>query len=173
MQFSYHVIIQDLFRSLDKEFVVLNNRSISLGQTSKQGRYKCCLQVYLTIFPDCEMLIGPYTRYVRIENLCLFKKITLHIRTPVACVLLFRIKNIILTTSSRYHYDSKRQWICQCSRNSLSILTNVLFIGEFIANSDAKLSFSDNTYSKMSCRKFWLKTLWNTIYRFISILNNI
>jgi hypothetical protein len=31
MQFSYHVIIQHLFRPLDKEFVILNNRSISLG----------------------------------------------------------------------------------------------------------------------------------------------
>jgi hypothetical protein len=68
MQFSYHVVIQHLFRPLDKEFVVLDNRNISLGQTFKQGRYKCCLQVYLTIFLDCEMLIGPYTRYVCIEN---------------------------------------------------------------------------------------------------------
>jgi hypothetical protein len=74
MQFSYHVVIQHLFRPLDKEFVVLNNCSISIGQIFKQGRYKCCLQVYLTIFPDREMLIGPYTRYVCIENLCLFKK---------------------------------------------------------------------------------------------------
>jgi hypothetical protein len=48
------------------------------------------------------MLIGPYTGYARIENLCLFKKVTLHICTPVACVLLFRINNIILTTSFRY-----------------------------------------------------------------------
>jgi hypothetical protein len=84
MQFSYHVAIQHLFRPLNKElhlfrplnkeFVVLNNRSISLGQIFKQGRYKCCLQVYLTIFSDREMLIGPYICYVCIENLCLFQK---------------------------------------------------------------------------------------------------
>jgi hypothetical protein len=100
-----------------------------------------------------------HTHYVCIENLCLFQKITLHICTPVACVLLFRIKNIILSTSSRYHSSSKRQQICHCSRNSLSILTNVLFIGEFLTKSNAKLSFSDSTYSKMSRRKFWLTTL--------------
>jgi hypothetical protein len=92
MQFSYHVIIQHLFIPLDKEFVVLNNRNISLGQTFKQRRYKYCLQVYLTIFPDHKMLIGPYTHYVRIENICLLQKITLRIRTPVECVLLFKIK---------------------------------------------------------------------------------
>jgi hypothetical protein len=74
MQFSYHVIIQHLFTPLDKEFVALNNCIISLGQTFKQGRYKYCLQVYLTIFSDHEMLIGPYTCYVHIENLCLLKK---------------------------------------------------------------------------------------------------
>jgi hypothetical protein len=74
MQFSYYVIIQHLFRPLDKEFVVLNNCNISLGQTFKQGRYKYCLQVYLTIFLNCEMLIGPYTRYVHIDNLRLFQK---------------------------------------------------------------------------------------------------
>jgi hypothetical protein len=159
MQFSYHVVIQLLFRPLDKEFVVLNNRNIFLGQTFKQGRYKCCFQVYLTILPNCEMLIGPYTRYVHIENLCLFQKITLPICTPVACVLLFKIKNIVLTTSSRYRFGSKRQWICHCSRSSLSILTNVLFIGEFLTKSNVKLSFSDSTYSEMSCRKFWLTTL--------------
>jgi hypothetical protein len=159
MQFSYHVIIQHLFRPLDKEFVILNNHNISLGQTFKQGRYKYYLQVYLTIFLGREMLIEPYTCYVHIENLCLFQKITLHIHTPVACVLLFRIKNIILTTSFRYLSDSKRQRICRSSRNSLSILTNVLFIGEFLAKSNAKLSFSDNTYSEMSRRKFWLTTL--------------
>jgi hypothetical protein len=146
MQFSYHVIIQHLVTPLDKEFGVVNNRSISLGQTFKQRRYKCCLQVYLTIFPDREMLIVPYTRYVRIEDLCLFQKITLLICTPVACVLSFRIKNIILTTSSRYHSGSKRQQIYHCNRNSLSILTKVLFIDEFLAKSNAKLSFSDITY---------------------------
>jgi hypothetical protein len=159
MQFSYHVVIQHLFTPLDKEFVIFNNCNISLGQTFKQGRYKCCLQVYLTIFPDREMLIGPNTCYVCIENLCLFKKITLCIHGPVACVLLFRLKNIILTTSSRYCSSSKRQRICHCSRNSLSILTKVLFIGEFLTKSKAKLSFSDSTYSEMSHRKFWLTTL--------------
>jgi hypothetical protein len=159
MQFNYHVIIQHLFRPLGKEFVILNNRNIFLGQTFKQRRYKCCLQVYLTIFPNREMLIGPYTRYVCIENICLFQKITLRICTPVACMLLFRIKNIILTTSSRYRSGSKRQQICHCSRNSLPILTNVLFIGEFLTKSNAKLSFSDSTYSEMSHRKFWLTTL--------------
>jgi hypothetical protein len=159
MQFSYHVVIQHLFRPLDKEFVVLNNRNIPLGQTFKQGRYKYCLQVYLTIFPNRQMLIGPYTCYALIENLCLFQNITLRIHTPVACVLLFRIKNIILTTSSRYRSGSKRQRICRCSRNSLSILTNVLFISEFFAKSNAKLSFSDNTYSEMPHKFFWLTTL--------------
>jgi hypothetical protein len=159
MQFSYHVIIQHLFRPLDKKFVILSNHNISLRQTFKQGRYKYCLQVYLTIISDCEMLIGPYTRYVRIEKLCLFQKIMLCISIPVACVLLFKIKSIVLTTSPRYHSGSKRQWICCCSRNSLSILTNVLFISELLAKSIAKLSFSDSTYSKMSHRKFWLTTL--------------
>jgi hypothetical protein len=101
------------------------------------------------------------------------KKITLHICASVARVLLFRINNIILTTSSGYHCGSRRQWICRCSRYSLSILTNVLFIGEFLAKSNAKLSFSDSSYSKMSCRKFWLTTLYNTIYGLKSILNNI
>jgi hypothetical protein len=47
MQFSYHVVLQDLFRPLEKEFVVFNNCSISLGQTFKQGRYKYCLHAYL------------------------------------------------------------------------------------------------------------------------------
>jgi hypothetical protein len=94
MQFSYHVIIQHLFRPLDKEFIILNNHNISLGQTFKQGRYKYYLQVYLTIFLGREMLIEPYTCYVHIENLCLFQKITLYIRTSVACVLLFRIKTL-------------------------------------------------------------------------------
>jgi hypothetical protein len=159
MQFSYHVIIQHLFRPLDKEFVIFNNCSISLGQMFKQGRYKCSLQVYLTIFSDHDILIGPYIGYVHIENLCLFKKIILHICTPVASVLLFRINNIILTTSSRYRSGSKRQRICRRNRNSLSILTNVLFIDEFLTKSNAKLSFSDNTYSEMSRRKFWLTTL--------------
>jgi hypothetical protein len=159
LKLKYHVVIQYLFAPLDKDFVVLNNRNISLGQTFKQERYKYYLQVYLGIILDREILIGPYTHYVCIENLCLFQKITLHICTPVACVLLFRIKNIILSTSSRYHSSSKRQQICHCSRNSLLILTNVLFIGEFLTKSNAKLSFSDNTYSKMSRRKFWLTTL--------------
>jgi hypothetical protein len=107
MQFSYHVIIQHLFRSLDKEFVIFNNRNISLGQTFKLGRYKCCLQVYLIIFPDHDILIGPYICYVHIENLRLFRKITSGICTPVACVLLFRMNNTIHTTSSRYHCDSR------------------------------------------------------------------
>jgi hypothetical protein len=156
MQFSYHVIIQHMFRPLDNEFVILNNYNISLGQTFKQGRYTCCLHVYLTILPGCEMLIGPYTCYVHIENLCLFQKITLHICTSVACVLLFRIKNIILTTSFRYLL---REWICCSSRNLLPIMINVLFIGEFLAKSNAKLSFSDNTYYEMSHRKFWLTIL--------------
>jgi hypothetical protein len=92
MQFSYHVVIHHLFRPLNKEFVILNNCSISLGQTFKQRIYKCCLQVYLTIFSDCEMLIRLYTCYVCIENLCLFQKIALCMHTPVACVLLFSIK---------------------------------------------------------------------------------
>jgi hypothetical protein len=35
MELSYHVVIQNLFRPLDKEFVVLNTRNISLN---KQGR---------------------------------------------------------------------------------------------------------------------------------------
>jgi hypothetical protein len=30
MELSYHVVIQNLFRPLDKEFVVLNTRNISL-----------------------------------------------------------------------------------------------------------------------------------------------
>jgi hypothetical protein len=132
MQFSYHVVIQHLFRPLNKEFVVFKNRNISLGQTFKQGRYKYCLQMYLSIFPDHNMLIGPYIGYVHIENISLFKQITLCICTPVACVLLVRINNIILTTSSRYRCGSRRQRIYHCSRNSLSILTNVLFIGEFL-----------------------------------------
>jgi hypothetical protein len=63
MQFSYHVIIQHLFRPIEKEFVIFNNRSISLGETFKQGKYKCCLQVYFTIFLDHDMLIEPYTIY--------------------------------------------------------------------------------------------------------------
>jgi hypothetical protein len=87
------------------------------------------------------------------------QKITLHIRRSVACVLLFRIKNIILTTSSRYHSGSKRQQIYLCSRYSLSILTKVLFIGEFLTKSNAKLSFLDSTYSEMSHRKSWLTSL--------------
>jgi hypothetical protein len=78
------------------------------------------------------------------------KIIMLRIHTPVACVLLFRIKNIILTTYFRYRSGSKRQRICRCSRNSSSILTNVLFISEFLAKSNAKLSFSYSTYSEMS-----------------------
>jgi hypothetical protein len=152
MQFSYHVIIQDLFRPLEKEFVVFNNHIISLGQT-KQGRYKCCLHVYLTIFLDHDMLIRPYTCYVRMENLCLFKKTKLGICTPVACVLLFRMNKNILTTSSRYCCGSRRQRIWHCRRNTLSILTIVVFIGEFLAKSNVKLSFLDNTYSEMSRSK--------------------
>jgi hypothetical protein len=85
------------------------------------------------------------------------KKITLGICTLVACV--FRMNNTILTTSSKYHCGSRRQCICHCRRNSLSILTNVLFIGEFLAKSNAKLSFSDITYSEMSHSKYWLTTL--------------
>jgi hypothetical protein len=72
------------------------------------------------------------------------KKITLGICTPVACVLLFRMNNTILTTSFRYHCDSKRQYICRCRRNSLSIFTSVLFIGEFLTQYNAKLSFLDS-----------------------------
>jgi hypothetical protein len=159
MQLSYHVVSQHLFRPLDKKFVIFNNRNISLGQTFKQGIYKCYLQVYLTIFLDHDMLIGPYTGYVCIENLCLSTKIVLGICTPVACVLLFRMNNTILTTSSRYRCGSRMQHICRCRRNSLSIFTSVLFIGEFLAKSNAKLSFSDSTYSEMSHSKFWLTTL--------------
>jgi hypothetical protein len=105
------------------------------------------------------MLIGPYTCYVHIENLCLFKKMMLCICIPVACVLLFRIDIIILTTSFRYRCGSRRQRIYRCSRNSLSMLTNVLFIDEFLGKSNAKLLFLDSTYSEMSHRKFWLTTL--------------
>jgi hypothetical protein len=163
MQLSYHVISQHLFRPLDEKFVVFTNRSISLGQIFKQERYKSYLQVYLTIFPDHDMLIGPYTSYVRIENLYLFKKITLGICTPVAFMLLFRMKNTILTTSSKYRCGSKRQHICRCRRNSLSIFTSVLFIDEFLVKSNAKLSYLDSTYSEMSRSKFWLTTLQNKI----------
>jgi hypothetical protein len=53
------------------------------------------------------MLIRPYTSYVRIEKLCFSTKIVLGICTPVACVLLFRMKNSILTTSSRYRCGSR------------------------------------------------------------------
>jgi hypothetical protein len=77
MQLSYHVISQHLFGPLDKKFVVFNNHIISLGQTFKQERYKCYLQVYLTIFLDHDMLIEPYTCYVCIEDLCLSQEITL------------------------------------------------------------------------------------------------
>jgi hypothetical protein len=38
----------------------------------------------------------------------------------------------------------------RCGRDSLSIFTSVLFIGEFLAKSNAKMSFSDSTYSEMS-----------------------
>jgi hypothetical protein len=141
MQFSYHVVMHHLFRPLEKEFVLFNSCNISLGQTFKQGRYKCCLQVNLTIFPDHNMLIGSYTGYVRIDNLCLFKKITLDICTLVACVLLFRMNNTILITSSQHRCGSRKQHIWHCWRNSLSILTNVLFIDEFLTKSNAKLSF--------------------------------
>jgi hypothetical protein len=159
IQLSYHVISQHLFRPLDKKFVVFNNRSISLGQNVKQGRYKCCLQVYLTIFLDHDMLIGHYTCYVCIENLCLTTKIVLGICTLVACVLLFRMNNTILTTSYRYRCGSRMQHIFHCKRNSLLIFTSVLFIGEFLTKSNAKLYFFDNTYSEMSHSKFWLTTL--------------
>jgi hypothetical protein len=159
MQFSYYIIIQYLFRPLEKEFVILNNCNISLGQTFKQGRYKCCLQVYLTIFLDYDMLIGPYTCYIHIENLCLLKKTTLGICTMIAFVLLFRMNNTILTTSFRCRCGSRRQCILRCRRNSLSMLTNVVFIGEFLAKSNAKLSFSDSTYPEMSHSKLWLTKL--------------
>jgi hypothetical protein len=86
MQFSYHVVIQHLFRPLKKEFVIFDNRSISLGQTFRQYT-NIVSKVYLIIFPGHDMLIGPYTCYVHIENLCLLKKITLGICTPVARVL--------------------------------------------------------------------------------------
>jgi hypothetical protein len=61
MQLSYHVVRQHLFRPLDKKFVLFNCCSISIGQTLKQRRYKCCFHVYLTIFPDHDMLIGNIT----------------------------------------------------------------------------------------------------------------
>jgi hypothetical protein len=157
MQLSYHVVSQHLLRPLDKKFVLFNSCSMSIGQTFKQRRYKCCLQVYLTIFTDHDMLIGPYTCYVHIENLCLSTKIVLGICTPVECVLLFIKNNTILTTSSRYHSGSSMQCIYHCRRNSLSIFTSVLFICEFLVKSNAKMSFSDNTYSEMSHSKFWLK----------------
>jgi hypothetical protein len=66
------------------------------------------------------------------------------------------MNNTIHTTSSKYRYGSRRHRICHCRRNALSILTNVLFIGEFLAKSNTKLSFPDNTYSEMSRSKFWL-----------------
>jgi hypothetical protein len=141
MQLSYHAISQHLFRPLNKKAVIFNNCSISLRQTFKQGRYRCCLHVYLTIFLNHDMLIGPYTCFVCIENLCLSKKISLGICTPVACVMLFRMNNTILTTSSRYRCGSRRQRICHCRRNSLLIFTSVLLIDEFLAKSNAKLSF--------------------------------
>jgi hypothetical protein len=130
-----------MFRPLHKKFVVFNNRNISLGQTFKQGGYKCYLHVYLTIFPDHDMLIVPYTGSVHIENICLSTKIVLGICTPVVCVLLFRMSNTILTTSSTYRYGSRMQRICCCSRNPLLIFTSVLFVGEFLTKSNAKLSF--------------------------------
>jgi hypothetical protein len=130
-----------------------------IGQTFKQRRYKYCLQVYLTIFPDNDMLIGPYTCNVHIENLCLSIKNVLGICTPVKCVLLFIKNNTILTTSFIYRSGSSMQHICCCRRNSLSIFTSVLFIGEFLPKSNAKISFSNSTYSEMSHSKFWLKTI--------------
>jgi hypothetical protein len=54
------------------------------------------------------MLIGSYICHVRIENLYLSKKITLGICTSVACVLLIRMNNTILTISSQYRCGSKR-----------------------------------------------------------------
>jgi hypothetical protein len=104
------------------------------------------------------MLVGPYTCYVCIENLYLFTKIVLGICTPVECVLFIK-NNTILTTSSRYRSGSSMQHIYHCRRNSLSIFTNVLFIGEFLAKSNTKMSFYDSTYSEMSQSKFWLKTI--------------
>jgi hypothetical protein len=98
------------------------------------------------------MLSGPYTCYVHIENLCLSTKNVLGICTPVECVLLFIKNNTILTTSSRFHFGSSMQCICHCKRNSLSIFT-------FLTKSNAKMSFSDSTYSEMSRSKFWLKTI--------------
>jgi hypothetical protein len=160
MQLSYHVVSQHLFRPLDKKFVLFNSHSISIEQTFKQ-RYKCCLQMYLTIFPDHDMTIGPYTCYVRIENLCLSTKIVLGICTLVECVLLFIKNNTILTTSSKYRPGSSMQRICRCRRNSLLIFTSVLFIGEFLTKSNAKMSLSDGTYSEMSHSKFWLKTIYH------------
>jgi hypothetical protein len=86
------------------------------------------------------------------------KIITLDICTLVACVLLFRMSNTIPTTSFRYQCGFRRQHICRCKRNSLSILTNVSFIGEFLTKSNTKLTFLDSTYSEMSHSKFWLTT---------------
>jgi hypothetical protein len=159
MQLIYHVVSQHLFRPLDKKFVLFKSRNISIGQTFKQRRYKCCLQVYLTIVPDHDMLIGPYTCYVRIENLCLSTKNVLGICTPVECVLLFTKNKPILTTSSRYRSGSSMQRICHCKRNSLPIFTSVFFIGEFLTKFNDNMSFSDSTYSEMSHSKFWLKTI--------------
>jgi hypothetical protein len=94
-----------------------------------------------------------------VENLCLSTKIIWGICTPVECVLLFIKNNTILTTSSRYRSGSSMQHIYRCRRNSLSIFTSVLFVCEFLAKSNANMSFSDSTYSEMSRSKFLLKTI--------------
>jgi hypothetical protein len=76
--------------------------------------------------------------------------------------------------TSRYRCGSRRQRIWHCKRNSLSRLTNVVFNGEFLARSIAKLSFSNNTYSEISGCKLWLyikHNIWFQIYIF-AIVNS-
>jgi hypothetical protein len=72
---SYHIIFQEHYRPLKKEFVNFNICSISHAQNFKHRRYKCILQICFTILPDHDVMLGPHASYVCIENLCLYNKI--------------------------------------------------------------------------------------------------